>query len=43
MRVEFPVDDAAPPCRIIVRVLWTCAVGDELFENGGSFVELVPN
>jgi len=23
-----------------VRILWTCAVGDDLFENGGNFLEL---
>lgn len=26
---------------VVVRILWTCAVGDGLFENGGSFLELV--
>jgi hypothetical protein len=25
-----------------VRILWTCAVGDDLFENGGMFLELLP-
>ena len=24
----------------LVRILWTCAVGDELFENGGSFLDV---
>lgn len=28
-------------CRLLVRILWTCAVGEDLFENGGSFVELL--
>src|SRR5262249_46155928 len=23
----------------VLRVLWTCAVSDDLFENGGTFVE----
>ena len=23
------------------RILWTCAVGDDLFENGGNFLEVV--
>lgn len=27
----------------LVRILWTCAIGDDLFENGGSFVELLPS
>ena len=26
------------PCRFLVRVLWTCAVGEGLFENGGTFL-----
>jgi hypothetical protein len=24
-----------------VRILWTCAIGDDLFENGGSFLEMI--
>jgi hypothetical protein len=23
-----------------MRILWTCAVGDDLFENGGRFLEV---
>ena len=26
----------------LVRILWTCAVGDDLFENGGTFIEVTP-
>lgn len=26
----------------LVRILWTCAVGPDLFENGGTFLELLP-
>ena len=25
-----------------VRILWTCAVGDDLFENGGTFIVVNP-
>jgi hypothetical protein len=25
-----------------VRILWTCNLGDDLFENGGTFLELLP-
>lgn len=25
----------------LVRILWTCEIGDGLYENGGSFLELV--
>ncbi len=42
LRIDLPVGDDAPPCRIMLRVLWTCAVGDDLFENGGSFMEMAP-
>ncbi len=41
VRLLLPRDDAAQPYELLVRVLWTCAVGDDLFENGGSFLELV--
>jgi len=30
------------PVAFLVRVLWTCAIGDDLFENGGAFLEVVP-
>jgi hypothetical protein len=30
-----------PASRLVVRILWTCALGDDLFENGGSFVEVL--
>jgi len=26
-------------CSLLVRVLWTCAVGDDLYENGCMFLE----
>lgn len=29
-------------CRLITRILWTCAVADDLFENGGTFLEVLP-
>jgi hypothetical protein len=42
LRVYLPgLAGAAPTC-LLVRVLWTCAVGDDLFENGGNFLEVVP-
>src|SRR5438445_6140215 len=39
--VDLPLGEDTAPCRIMVRILWTCAVGDDLFENGGSFLEVV--
>lgn len=39
-KVEIPLGEDSPPCCLLVRILWTCAVGDELFENGAMFVSL---
>jgi hypothetical protein len=35
-------DNPDAPTTFLVRVLWTCAIGDDLFENGGAFLEVVP-
>jgi hypothetical protein len=40
-KVQLELPNGEAPCRVLVRILWTCAVGDDLFENGGSFVELL--
>jgi hypothetical protein len=32
---------AGPPLCFAVRVLWTCALGDDLFENGGAFLDVI--
>jgi hypothetical protein len=37
MRIYLGSGDEA--CSLVVRVLWTCAVGDELYENGCMFLE----
>lgn len=31
--------EGADSYALVVRILWTCAVGDELFENGGMFLD----
>jgi hypothetical protein len=41
VQLELPSGNAEAACRLSVRILWTCSVGDDLFENGGSFVELL--
>jgi hypothetical protein len=41
VQLELPGADGKPLCRLLVRILWTCAVGDGLFENGGTFKELL--
>ena len=40
LRVTVPSVEG-PNRTFVVRILWTCMVGDDLYENGGSFVELV--
>jgi hypothetical protein len=42
LQLELPAADGTPMCKLLVRILWTCAVGDDLFENGGAFMELLP-
>jgi SOS response regulatory protein OraA/RecX len=41
IRVSIPVAQDARNWEFIVRILWTCAVGDDLVENGGAFLEIV--
>jgi|SRR5579875_1195277 hypothetical protein len=39
--VHIPTAEGATTKGFLVRILWTCAVGDDLVENGGAFVEMV--
>ena len=41
VQLELPSVDSEPACRLVVRILWTCAIADDLFENGGTFMELL--
>ena len=41
VRVLIPRPDSDEPWYFVVRILWTCTVGDALFENGGSFLEVM--
>ncbi len=41
VRVELPAPAGGEPCTFVVRILWTCAIGDDLFENGGTFLEII--
>jgi hypothetical protein len=41
VQLELPVGEGQSPCRILTRILWTCAIADDMFENGGSFLELL--
>jgi hypothetical protein len=38
-KVRIFLGTGAETCSLVVRVLWTCAVGDDLFENGCMFLE----
>jgi hypothetical protein len=40
VRVLIPRPEHATPWTFLVRVLWTCTVGDDLIENGGSFLSV---
>jgi hypothetical protein len=40
VHVQISDDQEKPPVSFLVRILWTCAVGDDLFENGGRFLEV---
>jgi hypothetical protein len=42
VHVLLPQEDSEEPCVFLVRVVWTCAIGDDLFENGGTFLDVVP-
>ncbi len=40
VRVLVPRSDEAAPWNFRVQILWTCALGDDLVENGGTFMEV---
>jgi hypothetical protein len=40
IHVSIPAADGATTWDFVVRILWTCAVGDDLVENGGTFLAL---
>ena len=41
VEVTIPRPEGGDPCCFLTRILWTCVVGDGLFENGGTFLEMV--
>jgi hypothetical protein len=40
IHVLIPNPDGAEPWDFLVRVLWTCPVGEDLIENGGTFLDV---
>jgi hypothetical protein len=41
VEIEVPGLQDKEPVRFVARILWTCAAGDGLFENGGIFLEVI--
>jgi len=41
LHIAIPRPGGGAPATFVTRIIWTCAVGDGLFENGGSFLELI--
>ncbi len=42
LQLTLQLEGDQPTLRLLVRILWTCSVGDDLFENGGTFLEILP-
>jgi hypothetical protein len=40
IHVSIPIREGAARRDFLVRILWTCTVGDDLVENGGIFLEM---
>jgi hypothetical protein len=41
LHVALPTGEDGGTTVFLVRVLWTAAIGEDLFENGGAFIEVV--
>lgn len=41
INVRIPIAEGAAAWEFVVRILWTCTLGDDLVENGGNFLEIV--
>jgi len=42
LRVSIEPTKETKGWNFVLRILWTCSIGDGLFENGGTFVEASP-
>jgi hypothetical protein len=38
IRVHLAPTNGGRDCTFVVRILWSCTVGDDLYENGGTFL-----
>lgn len=43
IHVSIPVQEGGDIRVFVVRILWTCTVGADLIENGGTFLEVTSN
>jgi hypothetical protein len=43
LRVHIASTGGSRPCTFLVRILWSCAIGDQMYENGGSLLGMVEN
>ena len=42
VRILMPKGERSPAYEFVLRILWTCSVGEDLVENGGAFVGVTP-
>jgi hypothetical protein len=40
VHISIPAADGSTSWNFVARILWTCAVGEDLIENGGAFLEM---
>lgn len=40
VEVRLADGEGMPPWRFAVRILWTCPLGEDMFENGGTFLDV---
>jgi hypothetical protein len=40
VHLSIPAADGTASWEFVVRILWTCAVGEDLVENGGTFIDV---
>jgi PilZ domain len=43
VQVRLAPENGGNACTFVVRILWSCTVGDGLIENGGSFIGMIDN
>src|SRR5260370_10860877 len=43
VKIALPPENGEHQFSFLVRILWTCVIADDLFENCGTFLEIFPN